>query len=188
MPKQPSPHPHLLLPVCTQVVTRAAVRVPGAQPVRPAGAVGVIVRTPLDHTHTYGVRFPDGLEVSLHRHELTIRKHFQRHGLTAGSTLIEYDLQAYVIYRCVVGSRAYGLDKPGSDLDRRGMYLPPADVYWSLSGVPEQLEQPATEECYWEMKKIPGVSAEGKPQRSGVSLHASGRNGHTSGTGAACHA
>ncbi len=163
MPKQPSPNPHLILPIGTQVVTRVAVRVPGGQPVRPAGAVGVIVRAPVDHTHTYGVRFPDGFEASLHRHELTIRKHFQRHGLTEGGTLAEYDLQSYVIYRCVVGSRAYGLDEPGSDIDRRGMYLPPADLYWSLSGVPEQLEQPETEECYWEMKKFLVLALKANP-------------------------
>jgi len=31
-----------------------------------------------------------------------------------------------VIYRCVVGAREHGLDGPGSDTDRRGIYLPPA--------------------------------------------------------------
>lgn len=57
-------------------------------------------------------------------------------------------LDAHVILRCVVGSRAYGLDGPDSDTDRRGIYLPPADLQWSLAGVPEQLEHEATQECY----------------------------------------
>ncbi len=35
----------------------------------------------------------------------------------------------HVIYRCIIGSRAYGLDGPGSDVDRRGIYLPPADLH-----------------------------------------------------------
>jgi len=59
-----------------------------------------------------------------------------------------------VIFRCVVGSRAYGLDGPGSDTDRRGIYLPPADLHWSLYGVPEQIEDHERQECYWELQKL----------------------------------
>ncbi|MFB2877736.1 hypothetical protein [Floridanema aerugineum] len=36
---------------------------------------------------------------------------------------------------------AYRLENEGSDVDRRGIYLPPADLHWSLYGVPEQLSQ-----------------------------------------------
>lgn len=43
----------------------------------------------------------------------------------------------HLIYRCVVGSRAYGLETPESDTDRRGFFLPPAELHWSLDGVPE---------------------------------------------------
>jgi predicted nucleotidyltransferase len=59
-----------------------------------------------------------------------------------------------VIYRCIVGSRAYGLESNDSDVDRRGFYLPPADRHWSLAGVPEQLERPDNQECYWEVRKF----------------------------------
>ena len=38
---------------------------------------------------------------------------------------VERDLMDYVILRCVVGSRAYGLAEGESDTDRRGIYLPP---------------------------------------------------------------
>ena len=34
------------------------------------------------------------------------------------------------------------------------MYLPPAELHWSLYGVPEQLEDKETEECYWELQKF----------------------------------
>jgi hypothetical protein len=44
----------------------------------------------------------------------------------------------------VVGSRAYGLDDAASDTDRRGIYLPPAELHWSLGEVPEQLEDDVT--------------------------------------------
>ena len=44
-------------------------------------------------------------------------------------------LSAHGLFRCVVGSRASGLDTDESDTDRRGIYLPPADLQWSLYGV-----------------------------------------------------
>ena len=64
---------------------------------------------------------------------------------------------------CVVGSRAYGLDGPGSDTDRRGIYLPPADLHWSLYGVPEQLENPESQECYWELQKFLDLALKANP-------------------------
>ena len=59
-----------------------------------------------------------------------------------------------VIYRCVVGSRAYGLDHAASDTDRRGVFLPPAGRHWSLAGVPQQIEDKAVDEVYWELEKF----------------------------------
>jgi hypothetical protein len=44
----------------------------------------------------------------------------------------------------------HGLADSESDVDRRGIYLPPANVHWSLYGVPEQLENHETQEAYWE--------------------------------------
>ena len=41
-----------------------------------------------------------------------------------------------VIFQCIIGSQAYGLADGESDIDRRGLYLPPADLHWSLYGVP----------------------------------------------------
>jgi predicted nucleotidyltransferase len=63
-------------------------------------------------------------------------------------------LYEFVIYRCIVGSRAFGLDVAESDVDRRGIYLPPAALEWSLDGVPEQLENDERQECYWELQKF----------------------------------
>ncbi len=73
------------------------------------------------------------------------------------------DLFERIIYRCVVGSRAYGLDGAESDTDRRGIYLPPAELHWSLYGVPEQLENEATQEAYWEMQKFIVLALKANP-------------------------
>lgn len=125
------------------------------QPLRRAGTVGKIVKSPSDNTHAYLIQFPDGGHASLRREEIAIRKHVQNLNLDRpGAVLGDRDLYEFVIYRCVVGSRAFGLDVEESDVDRRGIYLPPADMHWSLYGLPEQIEDPATQECYWELQKF----------------------------------
>lgn len=73
------------------------------------------------------------------------------------------EYSSFVIYRCVVGSRAYGLDNDGSDTDLRGIYLPPASHHWSLAGVPEQIEAKENEEVYWELQKFLRLALKGNP-------------------------
>ncbi len=74
-----------------------------------------------------------------------------------------FDLESFIIYRCVVGSRAYGLDHDDSDTDRRGIYLAPADLQWSLFGAPEQFEDNATQSCYWELQKFLTMALKANP-------------------------
>jgi uncharacterized protein len=153
----------LTLPVGTQIVSRIAVRPAGTQTL-PRGAVGVIVQAPADQQHAYWVRFAAGTEAALRRSQFTIRKHFHQDDSLQREESRDFDeLCQYVIYRCVVGSRAYGLDDEGSDIDRRGIYLPPAEVHWSLAGAPEQLENAATEECYWELQKFLNLALKANP-------------------------
>ena len=77
--------------------------------------------------------------------------------------MLYVDFSDFGILRCIIGSRAYGLDQTGSDTDRRGIYLPPAELHWSLTGVPEQIEKPATEECYWELQKFMTLALKANP-------------------------
>lgn len=119
----------------------------------PAGAVGTISAAPADATHSYRVRFPDGAEASFRRAELRVLRHFKGEGLDAECDPAE-DFETYesrIVYRCVVGSRAYGLEHEGSDTDRRGVFVPPTDHALSLFGVPSQIERDETQECYWEV-------------------------------------
>lgn len=162
---------HLIVPIGTQVVTQVETKVaPGATP-RPKGAVGVIVDAPVDSTHAYRVRFVDGGEVALRRSEFAILKHYQQGDLHPGepgtqASEAETELahyRRYVIYRCIVGSRAYGLDHDASDVDRRGVYLPPADAHWSLYGVPEQVQDERSDECYWELQKFLTLALKANP-------------------------
>jgi uncharacterized protein len=153
----------LIVPVGTQVVTRGDGS--GASDVsHRRGAVGVVVKAPVDGQHSYRVQFPDGSEASLRRQEFAIRKQFQAGPLAEPPAgLAEGEMIRFVIYRCVVGSRAYGLDEEESDTDRRGIFLPPADLHWSLAGAPEQIENAASEECYWELQKFLTLALKANP-------------------------
>jgi len=155
---------HLIIPTGTQVVLRRGVATGAGAVLAPAGAVGVVTASPADATHAYRVRLPDGREVALRRDELSIRKHHQT-GLVGdpGEVLREHDLYGHVVFRCVVGSRAYGLSHEASDIDVRGVYLPPAELHWSLYGVPEQLEDRESEVVFWEMQKFVILALKANP-------------------------
>ena len=138
---------HLVIPVGTKVLTRSG------------GRVGIVVHAPASSEQAYQVRFADGQEDYYRRNELAIFKHTD---VEVPDAAEEADLERFVIFRCVVGSTAYGLDHPGSDVDRRGFYLPPAELHWGLAGVPEQLEN-RDEECYWEIEKFIRLGLKANP-------------------------
>jgi predicted nucleotidyltransferase len=145
--------PDLIFSVGTQVVT--LVDISGAGLIRhPRGTVCVVVKSPTDHEHSYRVRFPDGLEAALKRSEITMLAKFKEGEIGDSTHVAQAELYERVIYRCVIGSQAYGLAEAESDVDRRGIYLPAADLHWSLYGVPEQLENHETQEAYWEIQKF----------------------------------
>jgi len=151
-----------IVPLGTQIVTRIDTHRPEGGLLQMAGAVAVVLQTPADGRGEYRVRFPGGAETSLRRSEFQVRKELAK---TIGTVLgvSQADLYEFVIYRCIVGSRAYGLDEDSSDIDRRGIYLPPADLEWSLLGVPEQLERQETQECYWELEKFLKLALRANP-------------------------
>jgi hypothetical protein len=154
----------LILSAGTQVVTRTDIAGAAGDVAYPRGTVGVVVQAPTDASHSYRVRLPDGNEVALRRQELSVLKQVQQEGFYAPDMQPDLtQLEDTIIYRCIVGSRAYGLDGPDSDIDRRGIYVPPADLHWSLYGVPEQLENSETEECYWEIQKFLTLALKANP-------------------------
>jgi uncharacterized protein len=142
----------LIVPIGTQIVTR---KQPSDDFKESPGAVAEIIAYPSDAQDEYRVRFVDGSQTSLKRNQFSILKQVKTGPiLDSAAAHSEHDFDRYVIYRCVVGSQAYGLSRADSDIDRRGIYLPPAELEWSIFGVPEQIEKRETQECYWELKKF----------------------------------
>ncbi|MCA9112774.1 MAG: nucleotidyltransferase domain-containing protein, partial [Planctomycetaceae bacterium] len=148
-------NPNLIFSVGTQVVALRDVTGESGRILHPRGAVGVVVKSPNDLQHSYRVRFPDGYEESLKPSELTmLAKH--KEGTIGDSSInaSRSDLWERVIFQCIIGSQAYGLADDQSDIDRRGVYLPPAELHWSLYGVPDQLDCYETQEAYWEIQRF----------------------------------
>lgn len=155
---------HLILPVGTRVVTRIDDVDSAGNVVRAAGAVGQVVKAPVDAGHSYRVAFGDGWQSAFKRGQLSILKQFKNEGADdVDLTDAETDYTPFIIFQCVVGSRAYGLENDASDTDRRGIYLPPAELHWSLRGVPEQLENDEKQECYWELQKFIALALKANP-------------------------
>src|SRR5262245_35744319 len=101
----------------TQVVSRIEVRGPNRSLVHPRGAVGVVTRTRAGPEQHYLVRLPDGFEATLTAEQLEVLKHFKDRLEGSPDARALFDLDSFVIYRCVIGSRAYGLDTESSDTD-----------------------------------------------------------------------
>jgi uncharacterized protein len=68
-----------------------------------------------------------------------------------------------VIYSVVVGSRAYGLDGPDSDTDRRGVFLAPADAFWRLDPPSTHRDGPRPEEFQWELARCLSLGLSANP-------------------------
>ncbi|MCM4080151.1 nucleotidyltransferase domain-containing protein [Paractinoplanes hotanensis] len=63
----------------------------------------------------------------------------------------------------VVGSRAYGLDGPGSDHDRRGVYAAPTRAFWSLDKPPTHFDGPLPEQFTWEIERFCVLALQANP-------------------------
>jgi predicted nucleotidyltransferase len=121
----------------------------------------VIVHSPADNAEPYTLRFADGQTVHACFRELAIRRKEIEDQLAATGE----DLRPWIIYRCQVGSRAFGLAGDDSDEDIRGIYLPPARLHWSLFKLPEQLEftEAGRDEVYWELEKFLKLALKANP-------------------------
>lgn len=152
--------PTFIIPVGTQVVLKSAKRVPDTDSVKPIGSVAEVLEAPASNSRPYRIRFVDGVTLRVKFAELVIRKRELDELATPGP-----DLRQFVILRVAVGSRAFGLATETSDEDRRGVFLPPAELTWSLFKPPEQVEYAAdgVEEVDWELEKFLRLALQANP-------------------------
>ncbi|OLT25960.1 nucleotidyltransferase [Actinomadura sp. CNU-125] len=60
----------------------------------------------------------------------------------------------HTILSVVTGSRAYGLATADSDVDRRGVFVAPAPLYWRFDKPPTHLDGPLPEQFSWELERL----------------------------------
>ena len=72
-------------------------------------------------------------------------------------------VERHTILAVVVGSRAYGLDGPDSDHDRRGVFAAPTELFWRLEKPPTHLDGPLPEQFSWEIERFCALAAQANP-------------------------
>ncbi|NDI97863.1 nucleotidyltransferase [Flavobacterium sp. LaA7.5] len=67
-----------------------------------------------------------------------------------------------IIFECIAGSRAYGLDTPQSDTDIRGVFILPKNDFYSLNYV-DQVNNETNDIVYYELKKFMELCLKNNP-------------------------
>jgi predicted nucleotidyltransferase len=149
------------IPPGTQVVVAADQSTEDGS-IKKSGSVGVVTKAPSHNGLPYLVRFADETEIEVSFKDLVLRRREIENILQMPT---DDDLTQFVIYKCQVGSKAFGLSNADSDDDIRGIYLPPADRHWSMYALPEQLEimDGNQDVVYWEIEKFFKLALKANP-------------------------
>ena len=167
--------PHFVIPVGSQVVLKVDQTRAGPNPetkshLKKAGSIGVVIQCPPRNDQPYRLRFQDSSELEVSFSDIVLRR-AEIDQMLAKKELTVSDVQPWIIYRCRVGSRAFGLSHADSDDDQRGIFLPPADLHWSMYRLPNQVEsmdrdnsgEPAVDEVYWELERFLNLALKANP-------------------------
>ncbi|MFJ8963602.1 DNA polymerase beta superfamily protein [Lentzea sp. NPDC102401] len=68
-----------------------------------------------------------------------------------------------MILEAVIGSHAYGLATPESDVDRRGVFVAPTEAFWRLEKPPTSVEGPSPEQLSWEVEHFCRLGLKSNP-------------------------
>ncbi|WP_239089723.1 nucleotidyltransferase domain-containing protein [Sphaerimonospora thailandensis] len=69
----------------------------------------------------------------------------------------------WTVLSVVTGSRAYGLAVDGSDVDRRGVFVTPTELFWRLDKPPTHVEGPLPEQFSWEIERFCLLALQANP-------------------------
>lgn len=78
------------------------------------------------------------------------------------NTLEELKDSGHIIFECVSGSRAYGLNTPTSDTDIRGVFILPRDDFFSLEYT-SQINNETNDVVYYELRKFIELCSNNNP-------------------------
>lgn len=86
----------------------------------------------------------------------------------AASTETEVEVQhrfvtEFTVLSVIVGTHAYGLDTGESDVDRRGVFVPPTRMFWTFDKPPSSVDGPEQERVSWEVERFCTLALEADP-------------------------
>ncbi|MEL7496218.1 MAG: nucleotidyltransferase domain-containing protein [Planctomycetota bacterium] len=153
-----------VIPVGSQVVIQVDRPIVNSKTFKKAGSVGVVIKIPSANNETYLIQFSDELVVEARIDQIVLRRAMVDSLLSSPQDEAAR-LKEFVIYRCQVGSKAFGLSTESSDDDIRGIFLPTATRHWSLYKLPEQLEfqDDERDEVFWELEKFLRLALKANP-------------------------
>ncbi|MEV6241533.1 nucleotidyltransferase domain-containing protein [Lentzea sp. NPDC051838] len=68
-----------------------------------------------------------------------------------------------MILEAIIGSHAYGLATEESDVDRRGVFVAPAEAFWRLDKPETSIEGPEPERLSWEVEHFCRLALKSNP-------------------------
>ena len=77
-------------------------------------------------------------------------------------TIEELKESGHIIFECISGSRAYGLDTPTSDTDIRGVFILPKESFYSLDYI-DQVNNESNDIVYYELRKFIDLCSNNNP-------------------------
>lgn len=77
-------------------------------------------------------------------------------------TIEELKKSGSIIFECICGSRAYGLDTPSSDTDIRGVFILPKEHFYSLDYI-GQVNNESNDIVYYELRKFIELCSKNNP-------------------------
>src|SRR5882757_4516088 len=69
----------------------------------------------------------------------------------------------HTVLSVIVGSHAQGLDTDESDVDRRGVYVPPTRLFWTFEKPPTSVDGPEQERLSWEVEHFLSLGLKANP-------------------------
>lgn len=77
-------------------------------------------------------------------------------------TIQEIKEKGLLLFECVSGSKAYGLDTPHSDTDLKGVFYLPKDIFFGLEYIP-QVSNETNDEVYYELGRFVELLGKNNP-------------------------